>query len=108
MKPETRINAFTGKAQRHRELGSQPWSVCSTNTLGGEEKPNQFYMDFKANAEKLHLEGPELRWEHGAVQTRSAGRRLCYLSCSPLPIISEKNNSKTQSKAKVFQNKTHR
>lgn len=70
MKPQTRINTFTGEAQRHGDSGSQPWRVCSVHTFDGEEKLNQFYMDFKANIEKLHLERPEPRWEHEVVQTR--------------------------------------
>lgn len=69
MKPQTRINTFTGK---HKDTGTQDpnLGVCSMNTFDGEEKLNQFYMDFKANIEKLHLEGPELRWQHEVVQTR--------------------------------------
>lgn len=71
MKPQTRINTFTGK---HKDTGTQDRNLgrfCSMNTFDREEKLNQFYMDFRANIEKLYLEGAELRWEHEVAQTRS-------------------------------------
>lgn len=92
MKPETRRMHSRGK---HKDAGSwDPNLGESAVRTRWVEKKNaiNFTWILRQTLKKLHREGPELRWEQGAVQTRSGGRLLCCLLCIPLA-ISEKNTT---------------